>query len=120
MRNLANRTKQGMDLRKTSEWAETLRVVGHPLRLMILAELLESPKCVTVIRDLLGVHQPNVSQHLNVLRHGGLVDYCRDGAFRCYYLPKPAQVRALFRLLERDYPTVGPKELRKKLRRARS
>lgn len=100
------------------DWAEMLKAVAHPVRLMILAELLEGPKCVTTIRDLLEVRQPNISQHLSVLKHGGLVSFNRDGAFRCYYLPKPAQVRAVFRLLERDFPTVSSNEVRKKFRRA--
>ena len=108
-----------MDLEKISEWAETLRAVAHPVRLMILAELLEGPKCVTAIRDLLKVRQPNVSQHLSVLKHGGLVCFNQDGAFRCYYLPKPAQVSAIFKLLGSDYPTVGSEEVRRKFRRAR-
>lgn len=107
-----------MDFQKTSGWAEMLKAVAHPVRLMILGELLEGPKCVTVIRDLLKVRQPNVSQHLSVLKHGGLVAFTRDGAFRCYYLPRPALVRAIFRLLESDYSTVRPKDVRKKLRRA--
>lgn len=108
-----------MDFQKTSEWAETLRAVAHPVRLMILAELLEGPKCVTAIRELLKARQPNVSQHLLVLKHGGLVAFTRDGAFRCYYLPKPSQVRAIFRLLESDYPKVSSKDVGKKFRRAR-
>ena len=108
-----------MDLEKTSEWAETLRAAAHPIRLMILAELLEGPTCVTDIRELLKARQPNVSQHLSVLKHAGLVAFSRDGAFRCYYLPKPGQVRAIFRLLEKDYPMVSPAQARKKFRRRR-
>ncbi len=107
-----------MDFEKIPEWAEMLKAVAHPVRLMILAELLEGPKCVTAIRELLKVRQPNVSQHLSVLKHGGLVGFNRDGAFRCYYLPKPAQVRAIFRLLESHYPMVSSDEVRKKFRRA--
>jgi ArsR family transcriptional regulator len=108
-----------VDLANIPEWAETLRAAAHPVRLMILAELLDQPKCVTAIRELLDVRQPNISQHLSVLRHAGLVAFTRDGAFRCYYLPKPAQVRAIFRMLEKDYPTASLKEVRKKFRRAR-
>jgi DNA-binding transcriptional ArsR family regulator len=106
------------DFGKIPDWAEMLKAVAHPVRLMILAELLEGPKCVTAIRDLLKVRQPNISQHLLVLKHGGLVSFNRDGAFRCYYLPRPAQVRAIFRLLESDFPTVNSDEVRKKFRRA--
>ena len=106
-----------MDLKRISEWVEVLSAAAHPVRLMILAELLEGPRCVTAIRELLKARQPNVSQHLLVLKHGGLVAFSREGAFRCYYLPKPAQVRAIFRLLEKDYPTVSLEEIRNKFRR---
>jgi len=107
-----------VDSERISEWAETLRAAAHPVRLMILAELLEGPRCVTAIRELLKARQPNVSQHLSVLRHSGLVAFSREGAFRCYYLPKPGQVRAIFSLLEKDYPTAGLEEIRKEFRRA--
>lgn len=111
-------SKRQVDSKKASEWAETLRAAAHPVRLMILAELLEGPRCVTAIRELLEARQPNVSQHLSVLKHSGLVAFSREGAFRCYYLPKPAQVRAIFRLLEKDYPTASLEKIRKKFRRA--
>jgi len=109
-----------VDLTRTPEWAETLRAAAHPVRLMILAELLEGPRCVTAIRELLKARQPNVSQHLLVLKHSGLVAFSREGAFRCYYLPKPAQIRAIFRLLERDYPTASLEAIGKKFRRAQN
>jgi len=110
-----------MNYEKASKWAETLRAAAHPVRLMILAELLEGPRCVTAIRELLEARQPNVSQHLLVLKHSDLVAFSREGAFRCYYLPKPAQVRAIFRMLEKDYPTVSSeKKIREKFRRTQS
>ena len=101
-----------------SEWAETIRAAAHPVRLMILGQLLEGPRCVTAIRELLHARQPNVSQHLSVLKQGGLVAFSREGAFRCYYLPRPAQVRAIFRLLERDYPAASLDDVRKEFHRA--
>jgi len=107
-----------VNFKKASQWAETLRAAAHPVRLMILAELLEGPRCVTAIRQLLKARQPNVSQHLSVLKHSDLVAFSREGAFRCYYLPKPAQVRAIFRLLEKDYPMASLGGIREKFRRA--
>lgn len=117
MQYMVGRSEPQVDLEKTSEWAETLRGAAYPVRLMILRELLAGPRCVTAICDLLAVRQPNVSQHLSVLKHSGLVAFSRQGAFRCYYLPKPAQVRAIFSLLEKDYPTVSLEEIKGKFRR---
>jgi len=90
------------------EWAELLKAVAHPVRLAILAEMLHGPKCVTHIRELLAVRQPNVSQHLTTLRHSGLVAFYRDGSRRCYFLARPALVEALFEFLGADYPVAEP------------
>jgi ArsR family transcriptional regulator len=88
------------------ERAALLRAVAHPVRLTILAALRDGPRCVTHIRELLDVPQPNVSQHLAVLRHCGAVASCRDGARRCYYLPRPSLVDALFEVVEGEHPVV--------------
>jgi len=91
------------------EWAEVLKVVAHPVRLMILQELQEGRKCVNDMTDLLEVKQPNMSQHLLLLRRVGLVDFEQDGVSRCYYLTRSKWVGALFRGLDRDYPEVKAK-----------
>jgi len=108
-----------MNSHEASEWAETLRAAAHPVRMLILAQLLQGPKCVKAIRELLDARQPNVSQHLSTLKHSGLVAFSQHGAFRCYYLPKPGKVRAIFRALQRDYATVSLEEVRKKFRPVR-
>ncbi len=86
------------------ERAELLRQLGHPVRLAILEELMKGGKCVTDIRDLLEVPQPNVSQHLTVLRQQRIVDFSEDGKLRCYYLRRPALVQALFEFISGRYP----------------
>ena len=43
------------------EPAELLRVLGHPLRLALLADLLEGPRCVTDLQQLLNARQANIS-----------------------------------------------------------
>lgn len=86
------------------EKAELLRHLGHPTRLSILEKLLKGGKCVTDIRDLLEVSQPNISQHLSVLRQQRIVDYSEDGKLRCYYLKRPALVHALFKFISGEYP----------------
>ncbi len=83
--------------------ARLLKILGHPVRLALLAELVRGPKCVTNIRDLLKVRQPNVSQHLAVLRQAELVDYHEEGNLRCYYILRPALVRDLMRFIKYDY-----------------
>ncbi len=95
-----------MDADQVQMWADLLKAAAHPTRLMIMDELARGVKCVTDIRDLLDVRQANVSQHLAVLRHSGLVAFYQEGGLRCYYLARPALVEALFGFLDGDYPTV--------------
>jgi len=92
------------------EKAEVLRQLGHPVRLAILEELMKGGKCVTDIRDLLDVPQPNVSQHLTVLRQQRIVDFTEDGKLRCYFLRRPSFVRGLFDFISGSYPEVEKEE----------
>ena len=92
-----------LDLRRK---AELLRILAHPTRLAILEELAPKAKCVTDIRDLLGVSQPNVSQHLTALRRERIVDFHENGKLRCYYITRPKLAKALLRLLSGEYPIV--------------
>jgi ArsR family transcriptional regulator len=86
--------------------ARLLRTIAHPTRLMILDELARGMKCVTDMQELLDVPQPNVSQHLAVLKSAGLVLCHKDGASRCYRLAKPGFVEDLFSVLGRAYPAA--------------
>jgi ArsR family transcriptional regulator len=86
--------------------ADLLRQLAHPVRLQIMEELADGVKCVTDIQDLLEIPQPNISQHLLVLRRNRIVDFFEDGQLRCYYLLRPALVKELFALLDGEYPLV--------------
>ncbi len=86
--------------------AQLLKTLGHPVRLSLLGELVNGPKCVSDIRDLMGVRQANVSQHLAILRRTKLVACHEHGNVRCYYLLRPGLVRDLLRVVGRDYPVV--------------
>lgn len=86
-----------------------LRMIAHPVRLMILEELLKGMKCVGECEKILELRQPTVSQHLAALRHLDLVDAYSRGTERCYYLTKPELVRDLLRVLEREYPVTIPR-----------
>jgi DNA-binding transcriptional ArsR family regulator len=66
--------------------SELLRALSAPLRLAIVSELREGPKCVHELVELLGVTQPLVSQHLRVLRSARLVEAERRGREIAYSL----------------------------------
>ena len=86
--------------------AQLLKTLGHPVRLALLGELVNGPKCVRDIQDLVDVPQANVSQHLAILRQAKLVTCHEHGNVRCYYLLRPGLVRDLLQLFGRDYPVV--------------
>jgi len=69
--------------------AEVLRTIAQPRRLEILHRLADGPAEVNRIAADLGVSQPNVSQHLAILRSAGLVEAERVGREVVYRLSDP-------------------------------
>jgi DNA-binding transcriptional ArsR family regulator len=69
--------------------AEVLKTLASPRRLEILHRLAEGPCEVGRLAEELGVSQPNISQHLAVLRAAGIVDAERDGREVRYRLTDP-------------------------------
>jgi DNA-binding transcriptional ArsR family regulator len=65
---------------------ELLRALSAPLRLAVVSELRDGPRCVHELVDVLGVPQPLVSQHLRVLRSARLVHAERHGREIAYSL----------------------------------
>jgi ArsR family transcriptional regulator len=69
--------------------AEVLRTLASPRRLEILHRIAAGPSEVGRLAEALGISQPNVSQHLAVLRTAGLVEADRDGREVHYRLADP-------------------------------
>jgi ArsR family transcriptional regulator, zinc-responsive transcriptional repressor len=65
---------------------ELLRALAAPVRIAVVLQLRESPRCVHELVDLLGVTQPLVSQHLRVLKAAGVVVGERHGREVVYSL----------------------------------
>ena len=87
-----------LDYRRVSDF---FNVFSHPTRIEMIKELLEGKKCVSDIRDLLEVNQPNVSQHLSSLRSNDIVDWCQDGKRKCYFLKNPQLIKDIFDILKK-------------------
>jgi ArsR family transcriptional regulator len=88
----------------TTLQADVLRTLAHPRRLDILHRLADGPREVGRLADELGLSQPNVSQHLAVLRAAGVVEAERDGREVRYRLADPDVMVAcgvMRRVLER-------------------
>jgi ArsR family transcriptional regulator, virulence genes transcriptional regulator len=71
--------------------ASVCRALNDPKRLLLLYAVAQEPRSVGELGELLGASQSNVSQHLAVLRDGGLVDAARD-ANRVIYSLRDARV----------------------------
>ncbi len=69
--------------------AEVLKTLASPRRLEILHALAHGPIEVGRLAQLIGASQPNVSQHLSVLRTAGMVEAEREGREVRYRLADP-------------------------------
>lgn len=84
--------------------AEVLKTLASPRRLQILHRLAAGACEVGRLADELKISQPNVSQHLAILRTNGLVEAERDGREVRYRLADPDVMVAcnlMRRVLER-------------------
>jgi DNA-binding transcriptional ArsR family regulator len=84
--------------------ARVCQALGDPKRLLILYALFERPRHVTALATDLGLPQPTVSRHLQVLRDRSLIVAERDGAAVVYHLAEPRVIDVLdtMRLILRD------------------
>src|SRR5512145_2058527 len=74
--------------------AEILKVLGHPIRLKIVAGLMSQSCNVKKIWECLGLPQATVSQHLALLKNKGIIDGRRDGV-EVYYQVVSIQAREI-------------------------
>jgi ArsR family transcriptional regulator len=65
---------------------DLLRALAAPVRIAIVLQLHESPRCVHDLVDAVGVTQPLISQHLRVLKSAGVVHGDRRGREVVYSL----------------------------------
>lgn len=90
------------------DMANMLKVLAHPTRLAILKTLLPGPKCVSDVCELCEASQPNVSQHLALLRHEGVLKYYDEGKSRCYFLAQPNRMKMILTALSQKEGEVNP------------
>lgn len=69
--------------------AEVLKVLGHPIRLKIVAGLCTRECNVKHIWECLGLPQATVSQHLALLKNKGIIEGKRDGVEVHYSVVHP-------------------------------
>jgi len=59
--------------------AQRFRVIGEPMRIKILDRLRDGSATVGELTEALDVSQQNVSKHLGVLHHAGIVSRTKEG-----------------------------------------
>ena len=88
-----------MDAQDYRKAAAFFKALSHPTRVAIVSELLKGEKCVSDIRELVKARQPNISQHLSLLKLSGIVEWRQEGKKKCYSLKEPQLLRDLFKIL---------------------
>ena len=74
--------------------AEICKTLTNPKRIEILNVLKNDEKTVTELVNALGASKANVSQHLAVMRHKGILNTRRDGVNIFYRVANPKVIEA--------------------------
>ena len=69
--------------------SEFLHALANPVRLKILILLENKEVCVSDLSNTMQIKQPNISQHLNILRNAGIIKKQRKGKSICYRVVIP-------------------------------
>jgi DNA-binding transcriptional ArsR family regulator len=85
-------------LKHAGEAAVLLKALANEQRLCILCSLLERPLAVGELNEQVELSQSALSQHLAVLRDGGLVEAERQGQTIRYSVPE-GEVRLVLSVL---------------------
>lgn len=73
--------------KKAKQLAELLKVLANDNRLMILCTLMEGPRAVGKIAERVpNISQPALSQHLNLLKAHGILDFTKSGQSVTYFI----------------------------------
>ena len=81
--------------RNFEDSAKFFSALGNKKRVQIVQVLLDGEKCVTRINELMKLAQPDLSQHLNVLKRVGILVCCKCGNQRCYNVVNPDLMRTI-------------------------
>lgn len=92
-----------------AQFAAVAKTLGHAHRLELLEQMAQGERSVEVLSDRTGLSIPNASQHLQLLKHGGLIAGRREGKFVYYRLVDDSildALAALRRVAERNVVEV--------------
>jgi len=87
--------------------ADAAQALADPIRFAVLVRLLEGPATVADLAAVTGASQPNVSNHLALLRDRGLVRARREGRHARYDIADPAVAQAVEALVSLSGPDTS-------------
>ncbi|BCS82371.1 ArsR/SmtB family transcription factor [Anaerocellum diazotrophicum] len=79
--------------------AKVFKALSHPIRIKIIQSLLSGEKCVCELLQFVEFSQPNLSQHLKILKEAGLLEHRKVGA-NMHYRIKNEYVNDLLNIAE--------------------
>jgi DNA-binding transcriptional ArsR family regulator len=82
-----------------TEVSKLLKALSHPARLKLLATLMKRECCVGEIQNCLALSQPNVSQHLGILKRAGVISGTRERNKICYKISNE-RIKKILEILE--------------------
>lgn len=85
---------------RAGDAAALLKTLANQNRLMIVCTLVEGEHSVGELEEMLGIHQPTLSQQLTVLREAGIVATRRDAKQIFYRLAEDKAARLVMALYE--------------------
>jgi len=87
----------------SSEAAKILKALAHPARIRLMRRLASEECCVSEVEKCLRISQPNVSQHLRILKSAGLIAGTRRERRICYRIADE-RARAILGILSKGTP----------------
>jgi ArsR family transcriptional regulator len=75
--------------------AEIAKAVAHPLRIAVIDFLKDGERCVCEIAEQVGSERSNISRHLAVMVHAGVLTCRKDGLKVFYNLKTPCIAQCL-------------------------
>ena len=85
---------------ESKETAGIFKALAHPARVRLLRRLLKDECCVSEVEKCLRISQPNVSQHLRILKKAGIIAGTRRKTRICYRISDD-RVRGLLELMRK-------------------
>ena len=87
--------------------SDLLGVLQHPIRLMMVCELLEGEVCAGDLTETFGTTKGNISQHLTLLLQHGIIER-ESRATKNFYRIADPRVAILLRVLKENFCPNGP------------